>query len=293
MLNVSIIIPAWNEEERIADCLTNTIRQTVTPHEILVVDNRSTDNTCTIVEEFMAHHPEAPIRLLHQDEEQGLIPTRNYGLDAATGDVLGRIDADCMLKPDWVEVVSGIFTEDDEAMGATGPVTYYDMPARKIALRGDDHVRRHSYRADNGQVLLFGSNMALRATAWKQIRGEVCRDKSDVMHEDVDVSLHLLGRGLKTVYSKRMVCSISARRMYTSPASFHAYMRRFRNTFETHPEHWRTHKSEHTLYIMYPWLHVLYPMYQKLLEVRDINPAERMWFNMQSELEEKDDLQDM
>ena len=68
MLNVSIIIPAWNEEERIADCLTNTIRQTVTPHEILVVDNRSTDNTCTIVEEFMAHHPEAPIRLLHQDE---------------------------------------------------------------------------------------------------------------------------------------------------------------------------------------------------------------------------------
>ena len=293
MLNVSIIIPAWNEEERIADCLTNTIRQTVTPHEILVVDNRSTDNTCTIVEEFMAHHPEAPIRLLHQDEEQGLIPTRNYGLDAATGDVLGRIDADCMLKPDWVEVVSGIFTEDDEAMGATGPVSYYDMPARKIALRGDDHVRRHSYRADNGQVLLFGSNMALRATAWKQIRGEVCRDKSDVMHEDVDVSLHLLGRGLKTVYSKRMVCAISARRMYTSPASFHAYMKRFRNTFETHPEHWRTHKSEHTLYIMYPWLHVLYPMYQKLLEVRDINPAERMWFNMQSELEEKDDLQDM
>lgn len=293
MLNVSIIIPTWNEEERIADCLTNTIRQTVTPHEILVVDNRSTDNTCTIVEEFMAHHPEAPIRLLHQDEEQGLIPTRNYGLDAATGDVLGRIDADCMLKPDWVEVVSGIFTEDDEAMGATGPVSYYDMPARKIALRGDDHVRRHSYRADNGQVLLFGSNMALRATAWKQIRGEVCRDKSDVMHEDVDVSLHLLGRGLKTVYSKRMVCGISARRMYTSPASFHAYMKRFRNTFETHPEHWRTHKSEHTLYIMYPWLHVLYPMYQKLLEVRDINPAERMWFNMQSELEEKDDLQDM
>ena len=56
MLNVSIIIPAWNEEERIADCLTNTIRQTVTPHEILVVDNRSTDNTCTIVEEFMARN---------------------------------------------------------------------------------------------------------------------------------------------------------------------------------------------------------------------------------------------
>ena len=45
MLNVSIIIPAWNEEERIADCLMNATRQTVAPHEVIVVNNRSTDRT--------------------------------------------------------------------------------------------------------------------------------------------------------------------------------------------------------------------------------------------------------
>lgn len=290
MLTVSIVIPAWNEEERIADCLANTTRQTVAPHEVLVVDNRSTDATCAVVERFIAEHPDAPVRLLHQSEEQGLIPTRNFGLDQATGDVLGRVDADCMLKPDWVEVVSGIFTEDPEAMGATGPVTYYDMPARHMSLAGDDRVRRHSYRADGGQVLLFGSNMALRASAWREIRDEVCRDVADVMHEDVDVSLHLLGKDLKTVYSKRMVCGISARRMDTSFKSFHNYMRRFKNTFEAHPQHWRKHKSEHTLYMMYPWLRALYPVYQRLLEARDINPAERMWFDMQSELAERDDI---
>ena len=119
MLNVSIIIPAWNEQDRIADCLTNAIRQTVMPHEVIVVDNRSTDDTTGAVERFMEAHPQAPIRLLHQDAEQGLIPTRNFGLNAATGDVLGRIDADCMLKPDWVEVVAGIFTEDAEANSFT------------------------------------------------------------------------------------------------------------------------------------------------------------------------------
>lgn len=43
MLNVSIIIPAWNEAERIRDCLLNATRQTIMPHEVLVVDNRSTD----------------------------------------------------------------------------------------------------------------------------------------------------------------------------------------------------------------------------------------------------------
>lgn len=263
MLKVSIIIPAWNEEERIVDCLDNATRQTVMPHEVLVVDNRSTDHTAEIVERYIAEHPDLPVKLLHQDEEQGLIPTRNYGLNHATGDILGRVDADCMLKPDWVEVVRGIFTEDAEAMGATGPVTYYDMPAHKIALRGDDSVRRHTYRADGGQVLLFGSNMALRASAWKLIHDEVCLDKEDVMHEDIDISLHLLGRGLKTVYSGRMICGISARRMDTSFKSFRNYMRRFKNTFAAHPEHWRNHKSERTLYLMYPWLHAMFPIYRQ------------------------------
>lgn len=193
-----------------------------------------------------------------------------------------------MLKPDWVEVVSGIFTEDAEAMGATGPVTYYDMPARRISLRGDDSIRRHTYRADNGQVLLFGSNMALRASAWKLINNEVCLDKEDVMHEDIDISLHLLGRGMKTVYSERMICGISARRMDTSFRSFRNYMKRFKNTFEAHPEHWRRHKSERTLFLMYPWLHVLFPIYQQYLESRDINPALRIWFKEQLQLAQKE-----
>lgn len=284
MLNVSIIIPAWNEEERIADCLMNATRQTVAPHEVIVVNNRSTDRTCDIVERFQRDHPEAPVILLQQNEDQGLIPTRNFGLNAATGDVLGRIDADCMLKPDWVEVVSGIFTEDLDAMGATGPVVYYDMPAKGAGLAGDDHIRRHTYRADNDQVLLFGSNMAIRASAWHAISGGVCRDPEDVMHEDIDVSLHLLNYGFKTVYSQRMICGISARRMDTSFASFHRYMQRFKNTFAAHPDHWREHHTERRLYALYPWLHMLYPIYQQHLAAKDINPAEQIWFDEQIKL---------
>ena len=165
----------------------------------------------------------------------------------------------------------------------------------RMALRGDDSVRRHTYRADGGEVLLFGSNMALRASAWKLIANEVCLDKEDVMHEDIDVSLHLLGRGLKTVYSERMICGISARRMDTSFKSFRNYMKRFKNTFEAHPQHWRSHKSERTLYLMYPWLHALFPVYQQYLKAKDINPAVRMWFREQVNLarREGDNLDDL
>ncbi|KAE8127068.1 MULTISPECIES: glycosyltransferase [Bifidobacterium] len=288
MLSVSIVIPAWNEQDRIADCLTNATLQSVTPHEVIIVDNRSTDDTCRIVEQFMAENPEAPVRLLHQDSEQGLIPTRDYGFSHATGDVLGRIDADCMLKPDWVEVVAGLFTDDPEAMGATGPVVYYDMPAKHMALRGDDRVRRTTYRADGGQVLLFGSNMAVRASAWQVIASQVCRDPDDVMHEDIDISLHLLDNDMKTVYSRSMICAISARRMDTSLISFRNYMKRFRNTFAAHPDHWRRHKTERALISLYPGLRLLYPVYQKYLDLLDVNPAERIWLSEQIELAESE-----
>jgi glycosyltransferase involved in cell wall biosynthesis len=286
MLNVSIVIPAWNEAERIRDCLLNATRQTVMPYEVLVVDNRSTDNTCDIVARFIAEHPQIRVRLLHQDREQGLIPTRNLGLDSATGDVLGRFDADCMIRPDWIEVVSGIFTEDPDAMGATGPVMYYDMPSRHFGLRGDNSLRKRIYKADGDQPLLFGSNMALRASAWRLITNEVCRDRADVMHEDIDISLHLMGKGLKTVYSQRMIAAMSARRMDTSLSSFLNYMRRFRNTFEAHPQHTRSHKPEVLLTAMYPMMHLFYPVWQKMLGNADVNPAEAAWINEQMELAE-------
>ena len=257
MLNVSIVIPAWNEEERINDCLLNATRQTVMPHEVIVVDNRSTDSTVAVVEQFMKDHPQAPVRLLHQDEEQGLIPTRDYGLNHATGDILGRFDADCMIRPDWVEVVSGIFTEDPEAMGATGPVMYYDLPSRHFGLRGDNSTRKRIYKAD-------------------------------VMHEDIDISLHLLGKDLKTVYCPRMIAGISARRMDTSLTSFNNYMRRFKNTFDAHPQHSRRHKPEILLTALYPVMHLLYPVWQKVLDTADINPAEAAWINEQMELAEQE-----
>lgn len=284
MLTVSIVIPAWNEEDRIGDCLVNATRQSQAPLEVLVVDNKSTDRTAAIVQDFIDHNPDQHVELLHQDKDQGLIPSRNYGLDRAKGDILGRIDADCMLRPNWVEVVSRTFTEDPDAMGATGPVAYYDMPGKNIGLKGDDTIRKAIYRADDGQYLLYGSNMALRATAWKAIRNEVCRDKADILHEDVDISLHLIDQGFKTVYCKDMNAGISARRMDTSFTSFRRYMQRFKNTFDAHPQHTREQKPEHTLYALYPILRAFYPVYQKYLESADINPAERVWISEQMEL---------
>ena len=77
--------------------------------------------------------------------------------------------------------------------------------------------------------------------------------------------------------------------MDTSFTSFRNYMNRFRNTFAAHPDHWRKRKPEHTLYALYPWMHTLYPMYQRYLDRMDINPAERLWLKEQFDVAKRDE----
>ncbi|MFN3708808.1 glycosyltransferase [Microcella sp.] len=232
-LTVSIVIPAYNEETTIEPCIVAALTQTVPAHEIIVVDNRSTDRTAAIVAELQAAHPDAPLIYLPQFDEQGLVPTRNAGLDAATGEVLGRIDADSVLEPNWVEEVQKAFA-DPEVAAATGPVLYYDMPLRRFGLKADDTLRRAILRLAREYHFVFGSNMALRASAWRAIRSEVCRDEDDLFHEDIDISVHLYDAGLTARYVPTMVAGMSARRIDDSPRDYYSYVGRFDRTYTHH-----------------------------------------------------------
>lgn len=232
--SVSIIIPAYNEQSVIRQCLIAAIYQSVPAYEILVINNRSTDRTAEIVRQMQLEYPESPIQLLEQDAVQGLIPTRNFGLDHATGDVLGRIDADSVIEPDWVETVQAGFI-DDEVAAATGPVVYYDMPMRRWGLKADDKMRQLVLKlARNQYHFLFGSNMALRRTAWEQIRDRTCLDERDEMHEDIDLSLHLAEQELTIRYIPAMVSGMSARRLENSPKDYRYYVTRFDRTYRAH-----------------------------------------------------------
>jgi glycosyltransferase involved in cell wall biosynthesis len=233
---VSIIIPAYNEESTIARCVAAALDQTVPAHEIIVVDNRSTDSTAALVARMAAEHPGCGVRLLAQHRVQGLVPSRNAGFEAATGEILGRIDADTVIDRRWVERVGDRLSRGD-AGAVTGPVSYYDLPLPRGGLVVDDVARRLVRRLGDRYPFLYGSNMALRATAWRSIRDEVCLDPEDRLHEDIDLSVHLYETGIVAAYDSRMRAGVSARRADTSPSSFRDYTRRFDRTYEAHRVH--------------------------------------------------------
>lgn len=229
---LSLVIPAYNEEDVIEQCLTACLEQTEPFDEIIVVDNNSSDKTVQIVKEIIAKNPAANIRLL-TETVQGIAPTRNAGLNAATSEVIGRIDSDSSLTKNWAHVVRRIFTDPDIA-AATGPVIYYDMPWKKFGLKSDDLTRKILKLIAPEYTLLFGSNMAIRRDAWKAIEDRTALDPEDKMHEDVDLALCLSEVGANMKYDSDMISGMSARRLEDRPRDFARYVNRFNNTYKYH-----------------------------------------------------------
>jgi glycosyltransferase involved in cell wall biosynthesis len=276
-IKVSVIVPAYNEEATILNCLKALTEQTKPPHEVLVVDNKSTDKTSRLVEEFIKHNETFPVKLLHQEEFQGLIPTRNYGFERATGDVFGRIDADSIARQDWVLEVSKAFS-DDRVYGATGSVVYYDMPFRRFGAAADKAFREAVLRINKDYDYLFGSNMAISAKAWEIIGDEACLDRKDVMHEDIDLSIHLVSNNLQLAFCKDMVVGMSARRIKDNPKDYKRYVDRFRNTYGAHGMNSIGLKIPPAIFLtIYFPIHALYKPYSKHYNKKPVDLGEVLW----------------
>ena len=95
---VSILIPAYNAQEWIADSIRSAVAQTWERKEIIVVDDGSRDRTPKIVQEFQG----AGVRLIIQPN-QGAAAARNTALAASRGDYIQWLDADDLLSPDKIE----------------------------------------------------------------------------------------------------------------------------------------------------------------------------------------------
>lgn len=110
---VSIIIPVYNVEPYIAECLQSVMRQTYQgPMECLMVDDCGTDKSMDIAERMIAEY-EGPIefRVLHHDVNKGLSCARNTGMDAATGDYIYFVDSDDYITDDCINHLVSIAVE--------------------------------------------------------------------------------------------------------------------------------------------------------------------------------------
>ncbi|MGC1176487.1 MAG: glycosyltransferase family 2 protein [Candidatus Saccharimonadales bacterium] len=214
LARVSIVIPVYNEAGHIGACLEAIAAQTAAPYEVIVVDNNSTDDTVAIAERY-------PFVKVLREPRQGVVYARDRGFDAVTGDIIGRLDADSIIAPDWVATLRQLFTEDDDLAAVTGKVRYYGLALSSWLDAFDLRIRRRMARLLGREIAMQGANLALRRSAWQQVKRHLCRVGG--MHEDYDLAIHLAARHYKITFDERMEAMIDSRRLRSSWRDFRAY----------------------------------------------------------------------
>lgn len=110
MITFSIIVPMYNAQRYITDCLDSVRDQTYGTYEIIVVDDGSGDSSVAIVETYKTKNKHMNIRLLKQ-EHKNAGAARNIGMTYATGDYLIFLDADDKFSPTLLEEIIAALDE--------------------------------------------------------------------------------------------------------------------------------------------------------------------------------------
>lgn len=108
-MKVSVIVPVYNSEKFIADCIESVLNQTYQDFELILIDDGSTDSSGIICDKYCC---DSRVKVLHK-QNGGVSSARNVGLQIATGDWLLFLDSDDELRADCLQVCISKSKEDN------------------------------------------------------------------------------------------------------------------------------------------------------------------------------------
>jgi len=200
---ISVVVPVRDDAPWLGLCLEALARQDVAPHEVIVIDNGASSETAMVARASGA--------IVVPEAMPGIAAAAARGYDAATGDVIARLDADSLPPADWLREIRGAFAADPKLAAVTGRGVFADLsPAKRIVASAGYHGAYFGVLGVAlGQVPLYGSNFAMRRTVWEAVRDDVHRTDPAV-HDDLDLSMHL-GRGRRVRFEPRLAVAVSSR----------------------------------------------------------------------------------
>uniref|UniRef100_UPI0040576FD2 glycosyltransferase family 2 protein n=1 Tax=Acetatifactor sp. TaxID=1872090 RepID=UPI0040576FD2 len=132
-VKISVIIPAYNVENYVEECLESLLKQSVSEYEIICVDDSSSDNTYEILCEYSNRHRN--ITCVHNIENKGAAYSRNIGLGLAKGEYVIFLDSDDTYHPRLLEKLY-IAASSEKADVAVCNVNYYNAGGEVILQSG-------------------------------------------------------------------------------------------------------------------------------------------------------------
>jgi glycosyltransferase involved in cell wall biosynthesis len=190
LAQLSFVIPAYNEEALIGQCLESVLREVArsgVDTEVVVVNNASIDRTGEIARGF------AGVKVV-DEPKKGLVNARHAGFEASSAEIVANIDSDTMLPEGWISTVMAAFAADPKLVGLSGPFIYYDLSLwNRFLVRLFYYLtwvmhmlNHHVFRVG---AVIQGGNFVFTRTAWLKAGGY---DRSIAFYgEDTDVAVRL------------------------------------------------------------------------------------------------------
>jgi glycosyltransferase involved in cell wall biosynthesis len=170
---VSVVIPAYNHAEYVREAVVSALYQTLAPHEVIVVDDGSTDSTPAVLAKLAAQHPEV---IVWRRPNRGAHDAINAGIHRSTGELVSILNSDDVYEPARLETLSALFRDDPELLCACSGVSWVDDAGRPFANGWyEEGVRFRSAAEDVGVALVHAntvvttSNMVVRRSAFEAL----------------------------------------------------------------------------------------------------------------------------
>lgn len=205
-MKVSVIIPAYNEEQFIGKTIEAVLAQNYPDVEIIVADNASTDGTSRVAGSF-------PSVKVVREMRAGSQFARECARGSATGEIIACLDADSIPPPDWIERGVNYFSSE-KIVAVDGSLQYYDGPKLRCLIANTIQKTHYVFINWFFQTLglgavMIGANCFIRASALEKIGG--FNTKILFYGDDTDTAKRLMSVG-KVLYKPSLYVRSSTRR---------------------------------------------------------------------------------
>ena len=195
-IKLSIIVPAYNCQKYVLECLSSIKEQGLCNYECIVVDDGSTDNTASLCDGFAKSNPNFIV--IHQ-ANAGVSVARNKGIESATGDYITFVDSDDLVAPNaYKKAVETILREE------------CDIYCFGLAFFVDEEQPRPYHFEQGALQSMFIKHPVYMNAVWNKVfRADLLRDNGIRFNskiktsEDFIVSFEALSLAKKTVYTNQ------------------------------------------------------------------------------------------
>ncbi len=225
---ISVVFPALNEENNIANCLNAILNQSVKPKQVVFVNHNSTDDTLKIANSYKPIFKQQNIDfVVYTETKKGIANARNAGFNLATQPIVASTDSDCMPQKNWIKAINMYFKKND-VVACAGKIIHYDADPlwKEVTKNGAYGILYKFLYLMNGFLPMSTANCAMLKSAFEKVGRFDHQIISIDGLDDIDLAARLSFVG-KVQYNKNMVVESSIRRYVGFKKAVGSLYRRF------------------------------------------------------------------